>query len=163
MENGANMAKLNVQAIQDAFHNEMMGKRDKNGRIEFLDMFGVVAPALKKGLSGKGEQRKIVSFAKLATICAGKALKAENEKILADMKAADEQNRLSNLAKYAATPDDLEETFDNVADDAAVIDAYTNFINAINGKSFNDNDGAKDCIGEFECQIRLPEFDESDE
>lgn len=163
LNRGMVMGKLNIQAIQDAFHNEMMTRRDSSGKLEFLGMFGVVAGALRKGLKKNGKKpNTVVSFADIATAAAGIALRKENEKTLANMAAADERNRLNNLAKYFANENDLEAAFEETADDAAVLEAYTNFIGSINGKTFRDN-GDRDIDVEFVCDIKLPEFDENDD
>lgn len=157
------MGKLNIQKIQDEYHNQMMTRRDSSGKLEFLGMFGVVAGALRKGLKKKGKKETtVISFADIATAAAGIALRKENEKMLANMAAADERQRQNNLAKYASAPHDLEEIFEETADDAAVLEAYTNFISSINGKTFRDN-GDRDIDVEFVCDIKLPEFDEDDD
>lgn len=161
------MGKLNIQAIQDAFHDEMMTRRDSSGKLEFLGMFGVVAGALRKGLKKTGKKpTTIISFEKIATAAAGIALRKENEKTLADMVAADEKQKANNLNRYSLAVDagykSLESAFEEVVDDAAVLEAYTNFIGSINGKTFRDN-GDRDVDIEFVCDIKLPEFDEDDD
>lgn len=157
------MAKLNARKIQDAFHNELMTRRDASGKLEFLGMFGVVAGALRKGYKKNGKKpTTIVSFENIATAAAGIALKKENEKTLAAMVAADEKQKANNLAKYFADENNLEAAFEETADDAAVLEAYTNFIGSINGKTFRDN-GDRDVDIEFICDIKLSEFDEDDD
>lgn len=161
------MAKLNITKIQDAFHDELMTRRDSSGKLEFLSMFGVVAGALRNGLKKNGKKpTTIVSFENIATAAAGIALRKENEKTLATMVAADKKQKSNNLNRYSLAVDagykTLESAFEEVADDAAVLEAYTNFIGSINGKTFRDN-GDRGVDIEFVCDIKLPEFDENDE
>lgn len=159
------MAKLNIQAIQDAFHNEMMMRRDSSGKLEFLGMFGVVAGALKKGLKKRGKKETtVISFADIATAAAGIALRKENEKTLADMAAADERQRQNNFELYKSKADgeNLPALYEEVADDNAVLNAFACFVSTINGKTFRDN-GDRDIDVEFVCDIKLPEEDEDDD